>query len=141
MSDEKINDADEPEEVKLRLELMDFAVGLIAALYVKGQRVLNDRDTRRLHATFLVAFKEFKKEAGNHNIRFSINTHRVHGTSPDVFSIFSIWRGPWASQDSGGNIWRFRLDDESAERIFVRQPGMREVYLKTADTFLEHYRP
>ena len=124
---------------KDRVGLRDFAMGLLAALYIRHTSTLSERDPQKLHASFIAAFKSFEEDVGPENLVFWMNISRGHDTSADVFNILSYWQGPWATKDSPGTIWRFRLNEDTAESLFTRLPVSREIYIRAADAFLERY--
>jgi len=123
-----------------RLDLWDFGMGLLSALRIRGIEVLDENDLNKLHAAFVDAFEVIEKRLVNERLTFAIITHRIHGLSSDVFNIFSYWQGPWATKDSPGTIWRFRMEEQTAENILAKLPGGREVFLQAADAFLLKYR-
>jgi len=117
----------------------DFGMGLLAGLHVKGVGILNDRNEQVVHAAFRDAFEVVEHQLGREFLRFHISTHRVYGTSADVYNIFSYWLGLWATKDSPGTIWRFNMSDQNAEKLFAELRGGRELYVKAAEAFLARY--
>ena len=122
------------------LDKLDFGVGLVAGLVLRGERTINERNLTVLHESFLEAFKVVEEQLGHENLRFAIILHRVHRTSTDVFNIMSYWLGLWATRDSPGTIYRFKMDEDSAEKVLAGLPGGRQMFLDAADAFLLRYR-
>ena len=122
------------------LDKLDFGVGLVAGLVLRGETTINERNLAVLHESFLEAFKVVEKQLGRENLRFAIILHRVHRTSTDVFNIMSYWLGLWATRDSPGTIYRFKMNEDSAEKILEGLPGGRQMFLDATDAFLLHYR-
>jgi len=122
------------------LDKLDFGVGLVAGLVLRGEKTINERNLAVLHESFLEAFKVVEQELGRDQLRFAIILHRVHRTSTDVFNIMSYWLGLWATRDSPGTIYRFRMDESSAKKVLAGLPGGEKMFLDAADAFLLHYR-
>jgi len=122
------------------LDKLDFGVGMVAGLVLRGERTINERNLTVLHESFLEAFKVVERELGSDNLRFAIILHRVHGTSTDVFNIMSYWLGLWATRDAPGTIYRFKMHEDSAEEVLAKLPGGRKMFLDAADAFLLRYR-
>jgi len=131
---------DKGDTTSRELSRHDFGMGLLAGLHTKGVATLDDRDAEKVHASFLEAFKVVEHRLGREHLRFSIITHRIYGTSADVYNIFSYWLGLWATKDAPGTIWRFNMTDQSAERLFAELRGGRELYVEAAEAFLLCYR-
>jgi len=118
----------------------DFGLGMLAALHLLKVELLDKNKEREIHAGFLAAFKVIESHLGRERLLFSLSTNRTYGTSADVFIIFSKWRGPWATEDSSGDFWRFNMDDASAEERLAKLRGGRELYVEAAEAFLLCYR-
>jgi len=124
-----------------RLELLDFGMGLLAGLRIRGVDALSENNIRKLHASFVKAFATAKQEFAQENVKFIITTHYSNGTSGGVESILRYWLNrSYAAYDPRNTIWMLDMDGQSAEEILAKLPGGREVYLKAADAFLQQYR-
>ena len=116
-----------------------FGIGLMAALHLRGLESLDESQPTVVHEAFLEAFKVVKKDL-ERNVRFIVNLHPSHRTSPDVFNILSKWQGPWATKELDGEVWKFTIDSPTAEQQLSLLAGDRQMYMEAADAFLKRYR-
>jgi hypothetical protein len=122
------------------LDKLDFGVGMVAGLVLRGETTINEQNLAVLHESFLEAFKVVERQLGRENLRFAIILHKGHRTSTDVFNIMSYWLGLWATRDAPGTIYRFRMNEDSARKVLAKLPGGSEMFLAATDAFLVHYR-
>lgn len=120
------------------LHLQDFGVGILAALRISGVTMLSDRDEVRLHGAFVSAFQHVEEVFDQEHLRFWMTTHPIHGTSTDAYNIMHYWLGIWATKDSPGHMWRFRMSEEIADRLVNEQlPGGRDMWLAAGQILIK----
>ena len=123
-----------------KLSLLDFGMGILSGLHLRGVTTLDERELVKLHESFAEAFWVVEKLMGEEKLKFSIILHQIHRTSGGVDAILNYWLSVWVTKDSPGTILRFRLTDYTASRYLSRLPGGEEVFLPAADAFLKRYQ-
>jgi hypothetical protein len=128
-----------PRTTQQDTHLHDFGMGLLAGLVREGHTTLDERRLVDVHKGVVEAFKVIEAELDHDSLRFWMTTNRYHGTSPDVDNIFNYWlQSGFATKDSPGTVYRFRLSITGADELLETLPGGTELYDKAVAAFLDY---
>jgi len=125
------------------LTAVDFMTGILAALSLRGERVLDLNDTR-VDEAFAAVYQEVldRADAIDLDVDFQIIPDAVHGDSTVVQDAI---REAIASRLVGRINPSFRrikitIDPEWAQLLTAELPGGQELYAQLAVSFVDHYR-
>lgn len=128
---------------KESVQLNDFGIWLLAALRVKGIRILDSREEKPLNEAFVKAYQVIHRGLDAHLIRFVIILDPIYQTSGRVNELMNYWlMSTWVTRDSPGTIWRIDMSKTAAEQYLNEDAlGGRELWLEAADAFIRQARP
>lgn len=119
--------------------LLDFGVGLLAAMVLADMFTLDERRLIDTHKAVVKAFEVVEAHLGEERLSFWMTTNRFHGTSADVDTIFGYWlKTGYVTKDSPGTIYRFHMGKDTAKKLLKTLPGGTELYAQAVFTFTEY---
>jgi hypothetical protein len=123
------------------LYLSDVMTGLVAALSLKGIRVLPKKD-HLLDKAFERLYTDIEEESASNNldVRFLIQTNPQHGDSEDVQEeLHAAAKRDLISLDNPEyQMVRFKVNPAEAPGYLRNLPGSPQMYERLAARFLEY---
>jgi hypothetical protein len=128
---------------EIPLYLSDVMDGVVAALVLRGIKVLPNRDNK-LDLAFEKLFADIEEESKSNSldVRFVIQTDPHHGDSEDVQEelVAASKRNLISLDNPEFQVVRFKVTPEKAPGYLNALPGNPGMYNRLAERLLEHFR-